>query len=96
MLEPLDRREELLALITPDLETGLNGSNSDKARTAYFAIALGKAKELKAKYPKEWKQAVESLQMFPKIIQSIFNAPLPSGEEIQKRAAAEGLKKASE
>ncbi len=51
----------------------LNGDKQAKARAAYLAISLDMAKDLKKKYPKQWKEACYDLSGYWKVIANIIN-----------------------
>ncbi len=91
--EPLDRLPVLIEQLAPEIESGLSGSEQDKARAAYFAICLGQAERLRAERPAEWKQALKALNGYPALVKMMFDAPKHTGEQISVQASAAGLKK---
>jgi len=90
---PLDRREELRKELLPKIEKDLGGGPQDRARAAYLAMALGEAERLRKERPEDWKNALEELKKFPKVLRQIYDAPQPQGARIQAAARAEGLEK---
>jgi hypothetical protein len=91
--KPLDRRDEVRALLLPEIEAGLKGGPADLARAAYYALALGESERLAKERPEAWAKAVAALKTFPKLVAEIYNAPHPSGDAIQAAARAAGLAK---
>ncbi len=94
-MEPLpkkaDRMDELKEYVIPRLDKEIAGSMRDRARAAYIAIALGESGRLRQIQPVAWGQAVELLQGYPNMLESLFNAPEPAGSVLRARAIAEGL-----
>jgi hypothetical protein len=70
--------EEKIALknsLDKDIESNLlSGKKQEMARAAYQAVALDLAKELKKKYPKQWKEACYNLSGYWKVISNIFHS----------------------
>jgi hypothetical protein len=88
-------RSELRAEIERGIATGT--SSQEKARAAYLAICLDFAPELKQKYPVEWRQAINALRGYPRVLQVMFfESPIPAGERIRQKAMAAGLEKPAE
>jgi len=52
----------------------LSGKKQEMARAAYLAISLDLAKELKKKYPKQWKEACYNLSGYWKVIGNLFHS----------------------
>ncbi|MFN7996642.1 MAG: ADP-ribosylglycohydrolase family protein [Bryobacteraceae bacterium] len=97
-VEPLTDRVRERATLRMTLEAqidrgiGGGGTSQEKARAGYLAICLGLAPELKAKYPKQWPEAVRALMDYPGMLRVLFfEAPLPAGERIRKNALAAGV-----
>jgi hypothetical protein len=51
----------------------LHGDKEAKARAAYYAVALDMAKDMKKKYPKQWKEGCYNLSGYWKVITNIFH-----------------------
>lgn len=52
----------------------LSGEKQEMARAAYLAVSLDLAKDLKKKYPKQWKEACYNLSGYWKVISNIFHS----------------------
>ena len=63
-------------------------------RAAYLALCLGEAERLSRDRPDDWKQAIDALKEFPKVVKIIFKAPQASATALQERARAAGLEPA--
>lgn len=64
-----------------------------RAYAAYAAICLDWAPELKESQPEPWKQAIEALQQYPKLVKVLFESPVPAAEVLRGKAEAAGLKR---
>ncbi len=65
----------------------------ERARAAYLAICLDFAPGLKQQHPAEWTSAIKALSNYPRVLQVMFfEAPIPAGEEIRRKALAAGLR----
>ncbi len=51
----------------------LSGKKQEMARAAYLAVSLDLSKDLKKKYPKQWKEACYNLSGYWKVISIVFN-----------------------
>lgn len=51
----------------------LSGKKQEMARAAYLAVSLDLAKDMKKKYPKQWKEACYNLSGYWKVISIVFN-----------------------
>ncbi|MFZ4770539.1 MAG: hypothetical protein ACOYLO_10200, partial [Ferruginibacter sp.] len=51
----------------------LSGKKQEMARAAYLAVSLDLSKDLKKKYPKQWKDACYNLSGYWKVISIVFN-----------------------
>jgi hypothetical protein len=72
----------------------LGGTPQERARAAYLGICLDLAAELAERHPQAWRDAVAVLAGYPKVVSAMFyEAPIPAGEEIRRKAAAAGLAK---
>lgn len=70
------------------------GTGKDKARAAYYAVCLDMAIELENKYPAEWKQAVDELSSYWKVMNNIFyGKSFSSLNLLQKKFMDAGFKK---
>lgn len=52
----------------------LSGKKQEMARAAYLAVSLDMAKDLKKKYPKQWKEACYNLSGYWKVIANILHS----------------------
>ncbi|MBS1877503.1 MAG: ADP-ribosylglycohydrolase family protein [Acidobacteria bacterium] len=85
-------RAELKRSIAKSVASGVNAQ--ERARGAYLAICLDLAPELRQAHPKEWRQALDALKEYPRVLQVMFfEAPFPAGEAIRKKAVEAGLEK---
>jgi len=89
----LDRLAELRKDLLPRIERDLSAPGRDGAAAAYLALCLGEAERLRKERPEAWKQSLEELKKFPKVLRQIYDAPQPQGARIQAAARAEGLEK---
>lgn len=89
----LERMDELRKDLLPGVEKDLAGAPRERARAAYLALCLGESERLKKERPEDWKNALEELKKFPKVLRQIYDAPQPQGARIQAAARAEGLEK---
>lgn len=61
--------------VVKDIVTNLvSGNRQDMARAAYLAVSLDLAKDLKKKYPIQWKEACYDLSGYWKVISNIFQS----------------------
>jgi len=89
--QPLDRMEELRNDWIGTVRKELTGTPQQRARAAYLALCLGESEKLARNGPEAWKQAIEALEQYPKLIEVLFKAPPPSGDVLQERAKAAGI-----
>ena len=89
--QPLDRMEELRNDLIGTVREELTGTPQQRARAAYLAMCLGESEKLAKDEPEAWKQAIEALEQYPKLIEVLFKAPQPSGDVLQERAKAAGM-----
>jgi hypothetical protein len=90
--EPKRLKKQLLSGILEGLRPG--AATQLQARAAYLAICLDLARDLAAKYRKEWPQAVAALNGYPRLLQTIFyQSDIPAGDRIRVRALAAGVVK---
>jgi hypothetical protein len=99
-IEPLPDFQKQYAAMRSDLKSELEKTIADRgaaqarARAAYLAICLDFAPELARKYPPQWRQAIQALSAYPRVLQVMFfEAPFPAGDAIRMKASAAGLKK---
>ena len=72
----------------------LTGNKQEKARAAYFIVALDMAGEVKKKYPKQWKEACYDLSGYWKVINNIFhNYNFKSLVQLKEKFIAAGFVK---
>ena len=79
-----------------EIEQAIISEDDDRklAFSAYMAICLDLAQPLRQKYPKQWSEALQALNHYPKVVQVLFfHSPFPAGEQLRKKAIAAGLKK---
>lgn len=101
-VEPLASSEKqhaaLRAQLRGQIEKGIAApSAQEKARSAYLAICLDFAPDLQRQRANEWSASVKALAGYPRVLQAIFyEAPIPAGEEIRRKAVAGGLEKPAE
>jgi hypothetical protein len=70
-----EERSALKKEVEKDLVTNLlSGRKQDMARTAYLAVSLDLASDLKKKYPAQWKDACFNLSGYWKVISNIFHS----------------------
>jgi len=98
-IEPLPdrnaRRAALRAQCEQEIRSGILTASDqrDRARAAYLAICLDFAPQLKEQHPAEWTRAIGALSNYPRVLQVMFfEAPIPAGEEIRRKALAAGLR----
>lgn len=69
-------------------------SEQDLARSAYIAICIDLALELKSKYPQKWAKALEALTSYRRVMQNIFyDDEVPGVLPLREKALAAGLQK---
>jgi hypothetical protein len=88
--------EELLILkanIEKDIVANLlSGRKQEMAQAAYLAVSLDIAKDLKKKYPKQWKEACYNLSGYWKVITNILhNAGSKSIQNLKDKFVAAGF-----
>ena len=88
---PPDRRNELRAALLPQIARWIHGSERDRARAAYLAIALDEYQRYQKERPAQWAQALDALRKYPNVIREIFAHIAPSAKRIQDSARAAGL-----
>lgn len=65
-----------------------------QARAAYLAICLDTVNEFRSKDAGSWKQALDALGEYPKLLDVLFNkSPGPAGDTLRAAALAAGLRK---
>jgi ADP-ribosylglycohydrolase len=94
-----DSNEQLAKLRTklkPQIEAGfIDGATiRQQAKAAYLAISLDMVDEFRSKDADRWKQMIETLQEYPKLLDVLFNkSPGPAGDKLRTAAMAAGLNK---
>jgi len=94
-LEMKSAIETTIANESRSSKTG-RAENDDRklAFSAYSAICLDLAQDLKQNYPEQWPKALKALNHYPKVVQVLFfHSPFPAGDELRRKAIAAGLKK---
>ena len=92
----IEQFDELRTKLKPQIETGfVDGATvQQQARAAYLAICLGMVNEFRSEDTGRWKQAMEALEGYPKLLDVLFNkSPGPAGDKLRKAALAAGLNK---
>lgn len=89
---PLDRRAELQAALSPEVDRDLSGDEQARARAAYLALCLGEADRWRRDRAEDWARAVAALQSYTNVVREIFAAPHPNGAALQREAQAAGLR----
>ena len=99
-VEPLSnidqKAEEMKVAMGPEIEKIIaKGTNErDLARSAYIAICIDLAPEMKEKYPQNWEKALEALTSYWRVMQNIFyDDEVPLILPLRIKALAAGLKK---
>lgn len=99
-VERLGRSEARIAsmrlLLKPRIERGVRASKDprEQARSAYLAICLDLAPELREKAPDRWQAALAALKGYPNVLQVLFyESPIPAGDRLREKAVAAGLAK---
>jgi len=65
-----------------------------QARAAYLAICLDMVDEFRSKDADGWKQALDALEEYPKLLDVLFNkSPGRAGDKLRVAVLAAGLKK---
>ncbi len=73
MVSVENERSSLIKQLEREISENLtNGNRADNARAAYYAVCLDMGQEMNEKYPAEWKQAVENLSGYWKVMNNIF------------------------
>jgi len=88
--------EEMKKTMGPEVKKIIieGGRDQDLARSAYIAICIDLAQELKSEYPENWNKALVALTSYWKVIQNIFyDDEVPRVLPLREKALAAGLKK---
>ena len=88
--------EQMRETLGPEIEKMIaEGTNAQNlARSAYIAICIDLAPELKDKYPQNWEKALDALTSYWRVMQNIFyDDEVPRVLPIREKALAAGLKK---
>ena len=99
-VETLPDPDEQIAMLRTKLKTQIEAGFTDsatvtqQARAAYLAICLGLADGQRSKDADGWKQALNALEEYPKLLDVLFNkSPGPAGDKLRAAALDAGLKK---
>jgi len=99
-IEKLPDSNEQLAELRTKLMPQIEASFADgaavwqQARAAYLAICLGMVNEIHSEDTGRWKQSLDALEKYPKLLDVLFNkSPGPAGDKLRKAALAAGLNK---
>jgi hypothetical protein len=99
-VEPLSdvvqKAEEMKKAMEQEIEKIIadGGSEQDMARSAYVAICIDLAQELKDKYPDNWEKALNALTSYWRVMQNIFyDDEVPRVLPLREKALAAGLQK---
>jgi hypothetical protein len=90
--------EEMKKTMGPEVKKFVinGGSKQDLARSAYIAICIDLAMELKSEYPENWGKALAALESYWKVLQNIYyDDEVPRILPLREKANAAGLKKPS-
>ena len=97
---PLPDSEEQTTRLRKDLKTKIEAdilsesSDQQRARAAYLAICLDFAEDMQKQDPTAWADSIKMLGNYENVIQAIYyQANVPRGIQLRKRATAAGLKK---
>ena len=88
--------EEMKKTMGSDLEKIIiaGANEQDLARSAYIAICIDLAPELKEKYPENWDLALKALTSYWRVMQNIFyDDEVPRVLPLREKAISAGLKK---
>ena len=94
-----DSKEQIAKLRTklnPQIEAGFadGATVRQQARAAYLAICLEMVNEFRSNDAGRWKQALDALEEYPKLLDVLFNkSPGPAGDKLRAAALAAGVKK---
>jgi hypothetical protein len=94
-----DSKEQFAILRTKlksEIEAGLADSATirQQAKAAYLAICLGMVDDFRSENPDRWKQALDALQEYPKLLDVLFNkSPGPAGDKLRTAALTAGINK---
>jgi hypothetical protein len=99
-VEPLQDMNQKIEAMKKTMGPGIKntiakgGSEQDLARSAYIAICIDLAKELKSEYPENWDKALAALTSYWKVLQNIYyDDEVPRVLPLREKANAAGLKK---
>ncbi|MFC1604623.1 ADP-ribosylglycohydrolase family protein [Planctomycetota bacterium] len=93
---PDKQRIGLQTELKNQIESGFADSSTirQQAKAAYLAICLDMVNEIRSKDANAWKQALDALEEYPKLLDVLFNkSPGPAGDKLRRAALAAGLKK---
>jgi ADP-ribosylglycohydrolase len=94
--DPKKQYASLRSQLRGEIEKGVTRGQTqqERARSAYLAICLDVAPELKQKYPEQWAQSVAALNGYAKVLQVIFyESPIPAGQKLAEKAVTAGVQK---
>jgi len=99
-VETLPNPDEQIAGLRIKLRNRIEAGFADgatvrlQARAAYLAICLDMVNEIRSKDADRWKQALDALEEYPKLLDVLFNkSPGPAGDKLRAAALVAGLKK---
>jgi hypothetical protein len=99
-LADIDQKvEEMKKSLGPEIGKIISegGSEQELARSAYIAICINLAEELKSEYPENWGRALNALTSYWRVMQNIFHDDeIPRVLPLREKALAAGLKKPEE
>ena len=85
--------------LKPKIEAAMTGKSSaqQRAQAAYLAICLDLSGEMQTQHPTVWAESIKSLGRYENVLQAIYyQANVPRGSMLRKRATAAGLKRPAE
>lgn len=99
-VEMLPNQDEQIAALRAELRDSIEAGLADgatvmlQARAAYLAVCLGMVDEFRSKNTEGWKQALDALEEYPKLLDVLFNkSPGPAGDKLRAAFLAAGIKK---
>ena len=99
-VEMLPNPDEQIAGLRRKLKTQIEAGFADgatsrqRARTAYLATCLDMVNKFRSKNPDKWKQALDALEGYPKLLDVLFNkSPGPAGDKLRTAFLRAGVKK---
>lgn len=92
--DPDEQIAGLRTKLKSQIEAGLadNATVTQQARAAYLAICLDMVNRLRSKDADRWKQALDALEGYPKLLDVLFNkSPGPAGDKLRTAVLTAGF-----